>query len=94
MLCIERNQAVVEGGVMKAGEAEAVARIEPLIWKFPPRFDVARDEKTRDVDATNTAANPVRVENGLTKELLASSYLGRADGLSYATGSKVEWGRF
>lgn len=73
------NQPGIKRGIVKRRKTEAVARIQTLIGKFAPRFDVARDEQARNVDAADAATNVVGIENRLPEKLLAASLLDRAN---------------
>jgi hypothetical protein len=57
---------------MQRREAKSVARIEPLFWKFPPRFDMAGNEQTRNVDAADAATNFISRKHRLPEELLSA----------------------
>lgn len=76
-ILVERNQPIVEGRVMERRKAESIARIQALSGEFAPWFDVARNQKARNIDSANAATDVVRVEDGLTKKLLATPDLDR-----------------
>ena len=62
-LFVQRDESGVERGIVKRREAKAVSRIEPVVRKFSPRLDVARDQQARHVDAADATANVISGEN-------------------------------
>jgi len=68
---------------METGETKSISRIKSLLGEIPPRLDVAGDEQARNIDAAYATANAIRVENSLSKELLAAS--------SFDIGSGFGW---
>jgi hypothetical protein len=69
---VERDEAGIECGVVKRGEAKAVARVQAMFREFAPRLDVARHKQPGNVDAADAATNVVGVENRLPEKLLSA----------------------
>ena len=72
-LFVQRDKPGVKRGIMQRRKTKSVSRIESVVWKLSPRLDVARNQQTRNVDATDAAAHAVGGKNRLPKELLASA---------------------
>ena len=66
------NQAGIKRGIVKRRKTKSVARVQTLVRKFAPRFDVARDQQARNIDAADAAPDIVGVENSLPEKLLAA----------------------
>jgi DNA-binding XRE family transcriptional regulator len=69
---VECNQSPIESCVMDSGQAEAVLRIQPLVWMRTPRQNVTRNEQLANRDAGNAAATIKSIQHHLPKELLSS----------------------
>lgn len=79
---IQRDKPFVEGSVMEARKAKAVAWIKTLVRKVSPRSNVTGDQQFRHVDATNATTHIVCTENRLSEKLLATSDLHDGRGFS------------
>ena len=75
---IQRDQPVVEGGIVQTGEAKAVARIESVFGECAPRADVTSDQEARNGNAADAAADSISVEYRLSEKLLPAPQLHHA----------------
>ncbi len=81
---IEADQPLVEGGVVEAVEADAVADVEALAFVAAPRQDVGGDEKLADGQAGDGAAVGVVVEDDLAEIVLPAALFGGAGDFGFA----------
>jgi len=70
---VERDKSGVKCGVVKRRETKTISRIQTLDRKFAPRFNVARNQQAWNIDAADTAANIISIENRLPEELLSAT---------------------
>ncbi len=72
---IQRDQAAVKRRVVKRGKAQTILRIETLfVSTDAPRFDVTRNQQVGNGNTGNATTDPVRIEDCLTKVLLAATH--------------------
>ena len=72
---VEGDQPRVKCGIVKRREAKSVARIQSFGGEFAPRFDMARHQQARDIDAADTAPDIVGIEHSLPEKLLPTPHL-------------------
>ena len=74
-IVIECDQPDVEGGIVQAGERDAVSNVQSLARILAPRQYVGGDKKFANVEARDAATATKVVKNGITEVVLSPALL-------------------
>jgi hypothetical protein len=71
---VKRDKTGIKRSIVQCRKAKAIPWIQPFVWKFTPRLDVARNQQSWNVDAADAATDIVGIQNCLPEELLSAPH--------------------